>query len=62
MTVCKNILAAGKSNQSIGEDVNSERVVGCHVDIDPQVKLVTTDEVGLVQVPAKHNQQKDVLP
>ena len=44
-------LAAGEPNQSVGEDVNSERVVGRHVDVDPQVKLVTADEVGLVQVP-----------
>lgn len=48
----ENWLAAGKSNQSVSEDVNSEWIVGCHIDVDPQVKLVSTDEVGLVKVPA----------
>lgn len=47
-------LAAGESNQSVREDVDPERVVARHVDVDPQVKLVPADEVGLVKVPANH--------
>lgn len=48
-----NSLAAGESNQSVREDVDPERVVARHIDVDPQVELVATDEVGLVKVPEK---------
>lgn len=57
----ENWLAAGESNKSVREDVDSERFEGRHIDVDPQVKLVAADEVGLVKVPAKHNQNKNAL-
>lgn len=56
----ENWLAAGESNQSVCKDVNSERVVGWHVDVDPQVKLITADEVGLVEIPVKYNHNNNV--
>lgn len=53
--VSGNWLATRKSNQAVREDVDSERVVWCHVYVNPQVKLVATDEVGFVQIPVSQN-------
>lgn len=49
------LLAAGKSNQSVREDINPEWIVRGHIDVDTQVKFTAADEVGLVKVPANKN-------
>lgn len=48
-----NLLAAGKANQSILEEVDPEGIIAGDVNIDPQVKLLPTNEVGLVQISAE---------
>lgn len=46
------VLAAGEADEAIIEDVYAQWVIGCDVDVNPQVKLIPTNEVGLVEVPA----------
>lgn len=43
-----HVLATGKADKSVGKEVNPQRIVGGDVNIDSQVKLAATDEVGFV--------------
>lgn len=43
-----HVLATGKADKSVGKEVNPQRIIGGDVNIDSQVELAATDEVGFV--------------
>ena len=45
-------MTGAEAGQSFLVDEDVEGVAGGHQHVDPQVKLVPADEVGLVEVPA----------
>lgn len=60
-TLLHNLLAAGKANQSILEQIDPERIVASDVNINPQVKLLPANEVGFVQVSAEGSKHIRVM-
>lgn len=48
-----NLLAAGKANQSILEQVDPKGIIASDINIEPQVKLLPANEVGFVQISAE---------
>ena len=50
--VC-NVLASGETSQSFAKDVDLEWVVARNIDVHPQIKLASVDEVGVGNIPAK---------
>lgn len=53
-----NLLAAGKANQSVLEQVNPEGVIASDINVDPQVKLPPANEVGFVQISAEGSKRQ----
>ena len=48
------ILLRGEAHQALSVNVDAQRVVASHHDIEPQIKFMTLDQEWIVKVPRYH--------